>query len=247
MRMRKLIVLSGSGISADSGLDTFRTSGDRSLWEQYDADHVCNFDRWEEYFDLVHEFYSRRREQLAEVAPNPAHFLAADWQQRFGADLITQNVDDLFERAGAEDVLHVHGSLTSMRCLECGAQWDIGYHAFDPAVDRCPNCQGVHGVKPNVVFFHEPAPLYGEMWRRLAALTRDDVLAVIGTSGNVLPVAEIARLTPATAILSNLKSDPGLDEEAFSYVLHGRAAEIAPQLDALATRLMERPALRASN
>jgi NAD-dependent deacetylase len=133
-----------------------------------------------------------------------------------------------------------------MRCLECGAQWDIGYHKFDPAVDRCPQCHGVHGVKPNVVFFHEPAPLYGEMWRRLAELTRDDLLVVIGTSGTVLPVAEIARLTAATTILSNLQSEPGLDETPFTYVLHGRAAETAPQLDALATRLMERPALQTS-
>ncbi|WP_294538933.1 Sir2 family NAD-dependent protein deacetylase [uncultured Rhodoblastus sp.] len=244
--MRKLVVLSGSGISADSGLDTFRTSGDRSLWAQYDADQVCNFDCWEEYFDLVHEFYSRRREQLAEVAPNPAHFLAVSWQKRFAADLITQNVDDLFERAGAQDVLHVHGRLTSMCCFECGAQWDIGYSKFDPARDRCPQCQGVHGVKPNVVFFREPAPLYGEMWRRLAALTRDDVLVVIGTSGAVLPIAEIARRCPATSILSNLESEPGLNEQPFDHVLHGRAAEIAPQLDALATRLMERPGLKAT-
>jgi NAD-dependent deacetylase len=246
VRMRKLIMLSGSGISADSGLDTFRTSGERSLWGQYDADEVCNFDNWEENFELVHEFYSHRREQLAGVFPNDAHRLAVSWQQRFGADLITQNVDDLFERAGAHDVLHVHGSLTSMRCLECGAHWEQGYRKFDPVTDRCPHCGGLHGVKPNVVFFHEMAPLYADMWRRLAALTEEDVLVVIGTSGNVLPVAEIARRTPATTVLSNLESDRGLVERHFNYVLHGRAAEIAPQLDELATGLMEPDARRAS-
>ncbi len=237
--MRKLIVLSGSGISADSGLETFRSSGDRSLWAQYDADQVCNFDNWEENFDLVHEFYSRRREQLAEVAPNEAHLLCVSWQERFGAELITQNVDDLFERAGARDVLHVHGLLTSMRCVECGAEWHFGYRKFDSTTDRCPHCQGLH-VKPNVVFYHEQAPLYAEMWRRLAALAHDDVLVVIGTSGNVLPIAEIARRTPATTVLSNLETEQGLAEKVFTHVLHGRAAEIAPQLDALATGLMER-------
>ncbi|MGO9430815.1 SIR2 family NAD-dependent protein deacylase [Rhodoblastus sp.] len=239
--MRKLIVLSGSGISADSGLETFRSSGERSLWAQYDADLVCNFDTWEENFDLVHEFYSRRREQLAKVAPNDAHRLCVSWQERFGADLITQNVDDLFERAGAHDVLHVHGFLTSMRCVECGAEWHFGYRKFDPATDRCPHCQGLH-VKPNVVFFHEQAPLYAEMWRRLAGLTHDDVMVVIGTSGNVLPIAEIARRTPATTVLSNLETESAMTENYFTHVLHGRAAEIAPQLDALATSLMERGA-----
>jgi NAD-dependent deacetylase len=236
--MRHLILFTGSGISADSGLDTFRASGADSLWEHYSIDVVCNFDTWEENFDLVHEFYSKRREKLGSVAPNAAHLLAADWQKRYGAVLITQNVDDLFERAGARDVLHVHGFLTSMRCLECGAHWDQGYRAFDPAKDCCPNCGSLHGVKPDVVFFNERAPLYTEMWRRLETLSSDDVLAVVGTSGTVLPVGEIARRTPATTILSNLASEASVSDRYFDHVLHGRAVETAPKLDALITKLM---------
>lgn len=236
--MRHLILLSGSGISADSGLDTFRALGSDSLWEQYDIQVVCNFDTWEENFELVHEFYSRRREKLGQVAPNDAHRLAAVWQKRYGADLITQNVDDLFERAGAHDVLHVHGFLTSMRCLECGAHWDQGYKAFHPATDRCPQCGGLHGVKPDVVFFHEPAPRYADMWRRLDQLTGDDVLVVIGTSGTVLPIGEIARRSPATTILSNLASEATVADRNFHHVLHGRAVDTAPQLAALVTELM---------
>ena len=238
--MRKLILLSGSGISADSGLDTFRTSGARSLWAQYDPDKVCNFDCWEENFELVHDFYSRRREELGRVNPNAAHRMAVSWQERFGAELITQNVDDLFERAGARAVLHVHGVLTSMRCLFCDVEWDFGYRTFDLAHDHCPHCGSLRAVKPNVVFFNERAPLYGELWRRLEALDVDDVLAVIGTSGAVLPVGEIAWQSPATTILSNLESDAAVADRNFDYVLHGRAGEIAPQLDALVTRLMER-------
>jgi NAD-dependent deacetylase len=237
--MRQLILLTGSGISADSGLDTFRTSGEKSLWAQYDADVVCNFDCWEENFDLVHQFYSARRAQLGTVSPNAAHRLAASWQERFGADLITQNVDDLFERAGARDVLHVHGSLTSMRCLDCETIWDVGYQVFDPATGCCPHCGALWEVKPNVVFFNERAPLYTEMWRRLAELTDDDVLVVIGTSGTVLPVGEIARRCPATSVLSNLQSEYSVADRNFTHVLHGRAAEIALELDALVTRLME--------
>ena len=238
--MRKLIMLSGSGISADSGIDTFRSSGADSIWARYDPNKVCNFDCWEENFELVHEFYSRRRVQLGGVSPNAAHFLAVSWQKHFGADLITQNVDDLFERAGARDVLHVHGFLTSLRCLDCGAEWDFGYQEFNPATDACPQCGALRGVKPNVVFFNEGAPLYAEMFRRLDALTEKDLLVVIGTSGTVLPVTDIARRSPATTILSNLESEPSVADRHFTHVLHGRASEIAPQLDALATRLMER-------
>jgi NAD-dependent deacetylase len=238
--MRRLILLSGSGISADSGLDTFRSSGGKSLWAQYDPDIVCNFSNWRRNFDLVHEFYSRRRLELADVTPNAAHKMAASWQRRFGARLITQNVDDLFERAGAREVLHVHGLLTALRCLGCDAAWDFGYRAFDRDSDHCPECGSLKSVKPAVVFFNEPAPAYAEMWRSLAELTRDDLLVVIGTSGQVLPIEEIAHSCRAVSVLSNLQSERSLGEEDFDHVLHGRAAEIAPQLDALVTRLMER-------
>lgn len=237
---RRLVVFSGSGVSADSGLDTFRTSGGESLWAQYDPQVVCNFDCWEKNFSLVHEFYSRRREELGEAAPNPAHFLAADWERRFGAELITQNVDDLFERAGARGVLHVHGFLPALRCMSCGAQWLIGYRRFSPEADRCPKCGRLESVKPNVVFFNEPAPRYADMWRSLESLTANDVLAVIGTSGLVLPIGEIARRSPATTILSNLQPADSPRDRDFDHVLHGRAAEIAPDLDRLVTELMAR-------
>ncbi len=237
---RRLVVFSGSGVSADSGLDTFRTSGGESLWAQYDPQVVCNFDCWEKNFSLVHEFYSRRREELGQAAPNAAHFLAVDWERRFGAELITQNVDDLFERAGARAVLHVHGYLPALRCMSCGAQWLIGYRRFSPETDRCPKCGRLESVKPNVVFFNEPAPRYAEMWRSLESLTANDVLAVIGTSGLVLPIGEIARRSPATTILSNLRPAASPRDRDFDHVLHGRAAEIAPDLDRLMTELMDR-------
>jgi NAD-dependent deacetylase len=236
---RRLIVFTGSGISADSGLDTFRTSGGQSLWAQYDPEVVCNFDCWEENFELVHEFYSHRREELAHVAPNAAHFLAVDWERRYNAELITQNVDDLFERAGARYVMHVHGFLSAMRCVSCGAQWLFGYRRFDPAADRCPKCERKESVKPNVVFFNEQAPRYAQMWKSLESLTEDDVLVAIGTSGLVLPIGQIARRCPATTILSNLESAETPRDEDFDHVVHGRAAEIAPQLDALVRELMK--------
>jgi NAD-dependent deacetylase len=236
--MGQFILLTGSGISADSGLDTFRTSGGQSLWASYDPDIVCNFDCWEENFDLVHEFYSRRRAELAQVEPNAAHKMAAQWQKKYGAELITQNIDDLFERAGARNVVHVHGHLTGLRCLGCETQWDCGYRKFDPTVDRCPQCGGVHEVKPDVVFFNERAPLYQKLWERLDSLSHEDLLVILGTSGAVLPIAGIARHSRAITVLSNLESEPAIPERYFDHVLHGRAARIAPRLDALVTRLM---------
>ena len=236
--MRRLVVLSGAGISADSGVDTFR-SGPNGIWAQYDPDKVCNYYTWLKNYELVHEFYSLRRCDLSRVEPNAAHRLAVAWQKRYGADLITQNVDDLFERAGAENVLHVHGFITSLRCPKCGAEWDIGYTAFDAKAGVCPKC-GERNVKPNVVFFGEEAPCYEQMWQALDALTRDDVLVFIGTSGAVLPIEEIASLSRAQTVLSNLNSAPNLKDTAFMHVLHGRAAEIAPALDKLVSSLMAR-------
>jgi NAD-dependent deacetylase len=166
--------------------------------------------------------------------------MAVSWQKRFGARLITQNVDDLFERAGASEVLHVHGFLAALRCIGCGAEWDFGYRAFDPARDHCPPCGSLKCVKPAVVFFNESAPAYAEMWRSLAELTANDLLVVIGTSGQVLPIEHIAQSCRAISVLSNRQSERTLEEHDFDHVLHGRAAEIAPQIDALLTRLMER-------
>ncbi|HUO53844.1 MAG TPA: Sir2 family NAD-dependent protein deacetylase [Rhodoblastus sp.] len=237
---RRLVVFTGSGISADSGLDTFRTSGGQSLWAQYDPQVVCNFECWEDNFDLVHDFYSRRREELAGVEPNDAHRLVVDWEKRYNAELITQNVDDLFERAGARYVMHVHGFLSAMRCVSCGAQWLFGYKRFSLETDRCPRCGRLESVKPNVVFFNEPAPRYAEMWKILGSLTRNDVLVAIGTSGLVLPIGAIARDSAALTVLSNLQSAESPRDEDFDFVLHGRAADIAPQLDALVRELMEK-------
>lgn len=234
--MQRLVVLSGAGISADSGVDTFR-SGPNSIWAQYDPDQVCNIRTWRDNYELVHQFYSRRRCELGRVKPNAAHEMAVSWQERYGAELITQNVDDLFERAGAHDVLHVHGFITSLRCQRCGAEWDIGYTEFETTSGACANC-GERHVKPNVVFFGEEAPLYGKMWSTLDALKSRDVLVIIGTSGSVMPIEQIARLSRARTILSNLESVSSLSDSAFTHVMHGRAAEIAPALDELVSGLM---------
>ncbi|MBP1804210.1 SIR2 family NAD-dependent protein deacylase [Rubellimicrobium aerolatum] len=240
---RHLVVFSGAGLSADSGIATFR--GARGLWEEHSIDEVCNFETWERNRELVHRFYNARRVALAGVAPNPMHRLLADWQRRFRTTLITQNIDDLLERAGAMEVLHVHGVLTEMRCLDCGSVWDIGATAWDPARDRCPDCGSGERVKPNVVFFNEPAPLYGPMSEAFGALGPDDVLVVIGTDGAVVPIGAMAERLRCHKVLNNLEPVepehfvPGMvHPRQFDRVLYRPAAKATGELDEIVTAWM---------
>ncbi len=231
---RKLVVFSGAGLSADSGVPTYRDAG--GLWEGYDFRQLATLGTWRANEGAVRRFYDDRRVKLGTVAPNAAHRTLVDWQRRFGARLVTQNVDDLLERAGAEGVLHVHGRLTEMQCTACGRRWDIGYRAWGED-ERCA-CRSAEPVKPGVVFFGEAAPGYGEMGRLFRGLTERDVLVVIGTGGEVVDIGAVAAATPAATVLSNLDSSPTIDDAAFGVVLHGRAAEMAPTLDHVVAELM---------
>ena len=240
---RHLVVFSGAGLSADSGIATFR--GADGLWENHSIDEVCNFDTWEANRQSVHGFYNARRVALAGVAPNPMHRLLAGWQSRFRTTLVTQNIDDLLERAGATEVLHVHGFLTEMRCLACGAVWDIGATAWDPSTDRCPSCGSLEGVKPNVVFFNEPAPLYEPMADVFASLGPDDVLVVIGTDGAVVPIGRIAERLRCRKALNNLEPIapedfvPGMvSPRQFDRTLFKPAAQAVGELDEIVTSWM---------
>lgn len=235
-----LVVFTGAGISADSGIQTFRDSD--GLWENHNVDAVANLLTWKQNFELVHRFYNQRRTQLAAAQPNAAHRMVADWQKKYGATVITQNIDDLFEKAGCTDVVHVHGDLKKMQCTAMGCPtWDIGYEEW-PVDGRCPHCNSRKGVKPNVVFFNESAPKYRKMWEAFESLVDDDVLVVIGTSGQVINIGDVAADSRATTILSNLESQNGpdifVDDTSFDHVLHGRAAEQAADLDALVGKLM---------
>ncbi len=243
-RDRKLVLFSGAGVSADSGLQTFRDAG--GLWENHKVDEIANYLTWRDRSASVHRFYDARRAQLAGASPNAAHQLAARLQQRHGAVIMTQNVDDLYERAGCENVIHLHGLLTQMKCVACGRVWDVGYEAW-PEGGRCA-CNSRRGVKPNVIFFYEPAPEYPKMFKTLASLGPEDVLLVSGTSGQVIQIGELARKSKARTILSNLTSDRGdkhgvvhIDDRHFDHVLHGRAIDTAARLDHLIDWLMKAP------
>lgn len=150
--MPKLIVFSGAGLSAESGLETFRDAD--GLWAKYDPMEVCNYQNWEKNFDLVHRFYNERRKELAKVKPNAMHLYLAQLEHdlKGKVDMIhlTQNVDDLLERAGATKIIHLHGKLTELICPQCQHIQTIGYAEFDKS--PCPKC-GHTKVKPQIIFF----------------------------------------------------------------------------------------------
>jgi len=233
--MPKLIVLTGAGLSAESGLRTFRDQN--GLWENHSIDEVCNGATWRKNFDLVHHFYNERRTQLATAEPNTAHRQIAEWQGRHETVILTQNVDDLLERAGCHDVIHLHGFLPEMMCVNCERVWNIGYLEWKTGAP-CPHCQSAKGVRPHIVFFNEPAPQYALMWDTFASLTSEDVVVVIGTSGVVLPIAAMAQQFRGFKILNNLAPEPAINDAAFDRVFYQPATQAAREIDGIVRKRM---------
>ncbi len=219
----KIIIFSGAGISADSGIATFRDSN--GLWANYDPNIICNYRNWRENYNLVHEFYNKRRNELANVAPNVAHKIVARLQNEFGAINITQNVDDLFERAGCKNTIHLHGFLSELRCENCESIIDIGYDSYK--FTSCPKCKN-DKLKPNIVFFYEQAPKYYDMHAIFSSVRDDDIVVVIGTSGEVVNIC--ALLNRGYKILNNLSPSSMIDESLFDSVYMESSTTALPKI-----------------
>lgn len=202
--MKKVLILSGAGISAESGIRTFRDAN--GLWEEYDVMEVCSVEGFERNPKLVSDFYDARRRDLRDKRPNGAHEMVARLKQKYPDQIavLTQNVDDMFERAGCPDVIHLHGTLTDLRCEECGRVFEIGYESQEDST--CPSCEGAN-IRHNVVMFGEEAPMYAELQR---AVEECDLFVVIGSSGQVINTAWIAQWFEYS-ILNNLESDDTID------------------------------------
>lgn len=179
--MKRLVILTGAGMSAESGIRTFRDSG--GLWEQYRVEDVASIDAWHRNPDLVQRFYNERRRQLEKAEPNTGHTGLAALEKLFDVHIITQNVDDLHERAGSTKVLHLHGQLTQARSSSNPSGIiDIGYRDIlsgEKAPDGSP-------LRPNIVWFGEAVPA---MEKAADIASYADIFAVIGTSLNVYPAA----------------------------------------------------------
>lgn len=209
--MNKILIFTGAGLSAESGISTFRDNVD-GLWTKYNPDIVANLRAWPNHKQTVFDFYNERRLELPNLKPNAAHIGIAALQQKYGREnvkIFTQNIDDFLERAGCEDVVHVHGKFTEMKCLDCEHIWDIGFTSIELGTP-CPSCGSVTGVKPGVIFFYEDAPEYPNMYKTFRE-SRNDIIIVIGTSGEVISMDKIAgnRRTPnkSYTILNNKDRD----------------------------------------
>jgi len=185
--MKKIVVLSGAGISAESGIRTFRDSN--GLWEEYRIEDVATFDAWLRNPGLVQEFYNQRRKQLYEVEPNAAHFALVKLEKEYDVDIITQNVDDLHERAGSTRVMHLHGELKKSRST---VDPDLIYTIEGWELKMGDTCEKGSQLRPHIVWFGEEVPMIVPA-AQLTALA--DIFIVIGTSLNVYPAAGLIHQT----------------------------------------------------
>jgi NAD-dependent deacetylase len=181
--MKKIVILTGAGVSKESGIETFRDSSE-SLWNNYKIEDVATIDAWKKNRELVLDFYNQRRSQLKEVEPNEAHFSISRLQESFDVEVITQNVDNLHERAGSNKVLHLHGELTKVRSsLDEKLVYD--WHEDCNIGDKCEKGSQ---LRPHIVWFGEDVPKLSEA----ADLVYDaDIVIVVGTSFTVYPAASL--------------------------------------------------------
>ena len=220
-----IVVLTGAGISAESGLRTFRASD--GLWEEHRVEDVATPEAFHRDPVLVHTFYNQRRAQLAEVRPNAAHEALARLEERWPGEVlvVTQNVDDLHDRAGSRNLIHMHGELRKMRCVRCGAVH--GWERDAGTATACPACGRVGGMRPHIVWFGE-MPL--EMPRIQDALERCALFVAIGTSGHVYPAAGFVEWVGPGARTLELNLEPSAVGSRFMECRQGKATVLVPSL-----------------
>ena len=191
--MKKLVAFTGAGMSAESGIKTFRDSG--GLWEEYEVAAVATPMGWQKDMNLVLRFYNERRKQLETCAPNAGHKGLAELEKYFDVRVITQNVDNLHERAGSSKVLHLHGELTKARSVaDKNLIYDIGYKDINPG----DVCEKNSQLRPHIVWFGEEVPMMEEA---VNITSQADIFVVIGSSLNVYPAAGLLNFVPAKASL----------------------------------------------
>ena len=227
-RNDRVFVLTGAGISAESGLATFRASD--GLWAGHRIEDVCTPEALERNPALVWKFYSERRASCAKAEPNLAHVALAELETKLGDRffLCTQNVDDLHERAGSIHLVHMHGELAKSRCeAECG-QPPVGDRAVYQSIEEVPHCVCGARLRPHIVFFGE-VPL--EMSRIEREIGKATVMLVVGTSGSVYPAANFvnwARHAGARTIY--IGPERPLNATSFTNIVEGKAGEVMPGL-----------------
>lgn len=216
--MAKVIIFTGAGVSAQSGISTFRDSD--GLWENHDINEICTAGCLSWNREATIAFYDKRREDIADKKPNYAHEQIKYLKEKYPKEVavITQNVDDMFEKALCDDVLHLHGFLREVVCEQCGFIDDIGYEKLESAHEVCPSCSAL--LRPNIVFFGEAAPRYADLYEELQDC---EMLVVIGTSGNVINTDMFLSRQIKLSILNNLERSAAIDDKLYSKVLYKKA------------------------
>ncbi len=221
----KIVILTGAGISAESGISTFRDKD--GVWAKYDVEEVATPMAFARNPVLVHDFYNMRRRGLHTVKPNAAHAALAELEAKMPADavtVVTQNVDNLHEAAGSKNLIHMHGELFKAWCKACDEK--MRWTDDMTASSTCPACKAAGKMRPNIVWFHE---MPYEMDRIYGLLGECDLFVSIGTSGNVYPAAGFvaeARGNGAHTIELNLEPSEGAS--MFAEAIHGKASVIVP-------------------
>ena len=224
----KLVVSTGAGISAESGIKTFRDAD--GLWENYPVMQVASAEGFRRDPELVHEFYNARRKQLVQALPNAAHTALVELEKYYDVYVITQNVDDLHERAGSEHVLHLHGELMKVRAI------DDATKVFKLSPDACETTPETviegHHVRPHIVFFQEAVP---NMEPAVELVGKADIFVVIGTSLNVYPAAGLLHYVKENAEVYYIDPNPAPVPE-WVHVIKAKATE---GVEILASQLLK--------
>jgi len=189
---KKLVVLTGAGVSAESGISTFRDAG--GLWEGYDVTEVASPQGWKNNKELVLEFYNQRRRQIIKAEPNSAHTALASLEKDFEVTVITQNIDDLHERGGSSNVLHLHGEIKKSRST---LDHNLIYEIRGSELTLGEKCERGAQLRPHIVWFSEPVPMIEEAIRYCV---QADIFVVIGTSMVVYPAASLIEFVPTDSI-----------------------------------------------
>ena len=223
----RLFVLTGAGISAESGLATFRGSG--GLWNGHRVEDVATPEAWQANPQLVWRFYSMRRRDAMAVEPNAAHLALANIERKLGNRfyLCTQNVDDLHERAGTHRLHHMHGTLFQSRCVACDVPFaDQSFYETAAELPKCRECG--EPVRPHIVWFGEVPLDMGGIYAELDRATR---LLVVGTSGSVYPAAGLVHVANQRGIATTyVGPEEPLNAEAFDEIVLGSATEVLPRI-----------------
>ena len=226
----KVVILSGAGLSASSGISTFRDED--GLWEKHDIKDICSAGCLDWNYDATINFYNLRREDIKDKVPNNAHKMIAKLKDKYPnkIEVITQNIDDLLEKENCEDVLHLHGFLKELKCKKCNTIVDIGYEKQSGNYESCSKCKKL--LRPNIVFFGEQAPKYKDMYKEFKSC---EVLIVIGTSGAVINTDMFLNSQIKFSILNNLEESSYINDSLYSKVLYKKATlaidEIADDIE----------------